>query len=164
MNLQKIKRLIVSESGFTLIELLVVIGVLTVLLSITLVAINPRRQLQQANDTQRRNDVNAILNAIHQYASDNQGTIPSAINATAKTIQSNTAAANTINLCSTLIPTYIADMPIDPTTGTKSPSTALCTDSGTTYSSGYTVATAGGTNRIQVCATGEITSSICVTR
>ncbi|MDP3941896.1 MAG: type II secretion system protein, partial [bacterium] len=54
--------------GFTLIELLVVIGILAVLLAITLIAINPARQFSQANNTKRRSDVNALLNAVHEYA------------------------------------------------------------------------------------------------
>ena len=58
------------KNGFTLIELLVVIGVLSILLVITLVAINPARQFSKANNTARRSDVNSILNAIHQYAAD----------------------------------------------------------------------------------------------
>jgi prepilin-type N-terminal cleavage/methylation domain-containing protein len=52
------------RKGFTLIELVVVIGILAVLLTIVLVAINPARQFKQANDTKRRSDVNAILNAV----------------------------------------------------------------------------------------------------
>jgi prepilin-type N-terminal cleavage/methylation domain-containing protein len=71
-----------SNKGFTLIELVVVIGILVILFAITLAAINPARQFAQARDTQRRNDVNAILNAVHQYAaSENNGVVPSAINA-----------------------------------------------------------------------------------
>ena len=42
------------KQGFTLIELLVVIGILTVLLAIVLIAINPGKQFSQANNTQRR--------------------------------------------------------------------------------------------------------------
>src|SRR3990167_4308182 len=64
-----------AKHGFTLIELLVVIGILTVLLAIVLIAINPAKQFAQANNTQRRSDVNSILNAIHQYAADNKGII-----------------------------------------------------------------------------------------
>ena len=47
------------KKGFTLIELLVVIGILAVLLTIVLIAINPGRQFAQANNTKRRSDVNA---------------------------------------------------------------------------------------------------------
>src|SRR5581483_10664502 len=74
-TLNKIKR----EKGFTLIELLVVIGILAILLAITLIAINPARQFGQANDTKRRSDVNAILNAIGQYTASNTGQLPTEI-------------------------------------------------------------------------------------
>src|SRR3990172_9122661 len=115
------------KQGFTLIELLVVIGVLTVLLAITLVAINPTRQFEQANDTQRRSDVNAILNAIHQYGVDNKGSLPSAIGSTAKVIGSDTAGGQA-DLCADLVPQYLADLPLDPTAGSKAPAGSVCTD------------------------------------
>ena len=54
-------RLLKKQSGFTLIEILVVLGILAIILAIVLVAINPGRQFSQANNTQRRNDVNAVL-------------------------------------------------------------------------------------------------------
>ncbi|MBI2594364.1 type II secretion system protein [Candidatus Curtissbacteria bacterium] len=145
--------------GFTLIELLVVIGILTVLLAIVLVAINPARQFSQANDTQRRSDVNAILNAIHQYAADNKGTLPTDIATTSKVISSTATSA----LCGNLVPKYVADIPIDPTAGTESPAGSVCTDTGATYNSGYSVIK-NADNRITVSATGEITTSISVTR
>src|SRR6266536_4617641 len=68
------------QKGFTLIELLVVIGILAILLAIVLIAINPARQFQQANDTKRRSDVNAILNAVNQYMADNHGALPNTTN------------------------------------------------------------------------------------
>src|SRR6266699_4455993 len=67
------------QKGFTLIELLVVIGILAILLAIVLIAINPARQFAQANDTKRRSDVNAILNAIDQYAADHSGNLQAGI-------------------------------------------------------------------------------------
>lgn len=152
------------NQGFTLIELLVVIGILTVLLAIVLVAINPARQFSQANNTQRRSDVSAILNAIHQYAADNRGTLPSGITSSAKTITSTTGAAN-INLCADLVPTYIADLPLDPSSGTESPDGSLCTDAGATYSTGYTIQVSASGNRITVSApSAELSESITITR
>ena len=149
--------------GFTLIELLVVIGVLTILLAIVLVAINPARQFSQANDTQRRSDVSAILNAIHQYGADNKGTLPTGITTTVKTITSTVGATN-VDLCTALVAKYLADIPIDPTTGTESPANSVCSDVGATYGSGYTVVK-NADNRVTVAATAEIAGvTISVTR
>lgn len=151
------------QKGFTLIELLVVIGILTVLLAITLVAINPQRQFQQANDTKRQSDVNTILNAVMQYAADNKGAIPTGITTTAKTITS-TAGAGNVDLCSDLVPKYIADLPVDPTTGTKTPADSVCADVGAIYGTDYTIVKSATNNRVTVTATPEVVTSISVTR
>src|SRR3989344_4782471 len=65
-----------SQKGFTLIELLLVIGIIAILAAIVIVAINPTRQLGQARNAQRNSDVNTMLNAIWQYAIDNDGSMP----------------------------------------------------------------------------------------
>lgn len=68
-----------SRRGFTLIELLLVIGIIAILASIVIVAINPTKQLGDARNAQRRSDVNTILNAVYQYAIDHNGNLPSGI-------------------------------------------------------------------------------------
>ena len=142
-----------GSGGFTLIELLVVIGVLTTLLAIVLVAINPSRQFSQANNTQRRSDVSAILNAVHQYAADNAGDI------TALSIPStaiNIGSAD-LDICDELVDTYIAEMPADPTAG----SFTSCAD----YDTGYTILSSGSSGRITVAApSAELGDTISVTR
>ncbi len=145
-----------AKRGFTLIELLVVIGVLTILLAIVLIAINPARQFAQANDTQRRSDVNAILNAVHQYAADNKGLLPSGIPTTsALVIGSGVTQAD---ICADVAPTYIAQVPVDPVSGSY-------TDC-TTYDTGdYSIVASGTGGRITVSTTSEVDSStISVTR
>ncbi|MBI1862488.1 type II secretion system protein [Candidatus Microgenomates bacterium] len=148
------------KSGFTLIELLVVIGILAVLLAITLIAINPQRQFQQTNNTKRSSDVNAILNAITQYAVDNRGTLPTGINVTAQTIAAT--AFNT--MCTQLVPQYIAALPVDPLTNNGTPiDSSTCT--GTTWSTNYTVQQVATSNRITVAApSAELSATIEVTR
>jgi type IV pilus assembly protein PilA len=152
-------RHIKSLSGFTLIELLVVIGILAVLLSITLIAINPAKQFAQANNTKRRSDVNAILNAINQYMADNKGSIPPTNITTTDQEISNTAA----NICSVLVPVYIAAFPVDPQTNNGNPiSQSGC---GGVYATNYHVVQSASSNRITVSAPGaELGDTIQVTR
>jgi type IV pilus assembly protein PilA len=156
------------RTGFTLIELVVVMGILAALLAIVLVAINPARQFSQANNTQRRSDVNAILNAVHQYAASNRGALPTGIDTTTRTIcgPTGTLACPTltsVDICASTVPTYVADLPRDPTTGTVT-GTPPCTTA-TDYYTGYTIVRTAAANRITVAApSAELSETINVTR
>lgn len=143
-----------KETGFTLIELLVVIGILAVLLAIVLIAINPGRQFGQANNTKRRSDTSAILNAVGGYAADNKGQVPGGI----PTIPTLAVDAGTI--CSSLVTNYISALPVDPTINNGNAITD-CTGSPTT---GYTVVK-DASNRVTVNAsTTDNGETISVTR
>ena len=145
-----------ERRGFTLIELLVVIGILAVLLAITLIAINPARQFSQANNTKRRSDVNAILNAVGQFAADHKGVLPTGITTTAQTI--GTGAAD---ICSQVVSQYLAALPVDPLTANGTPVTAC----GAAYTTNYTIVQSATDNRITVTApAAELNAVITVTR
>jgi prepilin-type N-terminal cleavage/methylation domain-containing protein len=150
-----------ERRGFTLIELLVVIGILAVLLAITLIAINPARQFSQANDTKRASDVNAILNAIDQYAADNKGALPGTIPTTAAVIGSSTGQ---VDLCASLVTKYLAALPVDPLTNNGTP-VSNCAQVGG-YDTNYTVVKSAADNRITVTApaTEIAATDISVTR
>ena len=150
-----------SQQGFTLIELLVVIGILAVLLAIVLVAINPARQFAQANNTKRSSDINAILNAVHQYMADNRGTPPAGITATASAISE---AGVGQAFCDALVTEYLAALPSDPQGGLAGAPVdeADCATFGDT---GYTIWRSAANNRISVAAPGaELGVTLEVTR
>ena len=138
INLPKFK----NPKGFTLVELLVVIGILAILLAIVLIAVNPARQFAQARNTSRRSDVLTVLNAVNQYFADN-GALPTGISGTATQI-SDTGA----DLCSSLVPTYIAGLPRDPAPSVGGGSVTNCAGA---YTTGYNVASTSA-SRVTVSA------------
>ncbi len=223
-----------NKAGFTLIELLVVIGIMGILLSITLLAINPNKHFKDARNTQRSSNVSEILNAIYEYESSNTGNEPpsithlsstalplgkaavqtatgtsfstpnltysglsgntvtsgnvlvygcsqsgdngtfSVVSGTGTTIVANdpggsgTSATGCtiqtkIDLCSDLTPTYIADLPTDPSTGTVTGGTTPCAGGTTAYDTGYTIATSNGRFTIDA-PSAEDGATISVTR
>lgn len=149
------------KRGFTLIELLVVIGILAILLAITLIAINPARQFQQANDTKRSSDVNAILNAVSQYAADNSGQLPTGIPDTTAGAAVIGNGAGEVDICDDLVTQYIAALPTDPTGAAGGDPVSDCAAS---YSTGYSIVRSTADNRVTVSAVGQITNPITVTR
>ncbi len=138
------------QKGFTLIELLVVIGIVGILLSITLVAINPARQFRLANDAARASAINTFSSAVTQLILDNKGVVPTNMSqlqgATYYSVWSNYNSANVSNafhsLCQYLtgvvslntavgVQSYISKLPVNPGSGFSYTS---CTDMNLGYS------------------------------
>lgn len=119
----------VVTAGFTLIEILIVIGIIAILAAIVLVAVNPAKQFEDANNAQRASNVNAILNAIGQYTVDTKGDLPGTI--PSKANKADIADAG--NLCEDLLPDFIAALPADPDQADQSLDETDCNTKDTGY-------------------------------
>ena len=105
------------KKGFTLVEVLLVIAIIAILASIVILAINPPRNITSANNAQRWSNVNTVLNAIHQYAIDNRGQVPSTITTVSTEIcKTGASCAGLIDLSVlTDQERYVLKIPTDPT-------------------------------------------------
>jgi len=112
------------KKAFTLIELLVVIAIIAVLATVVFVALNPTKRFTDARNSRRYSDVETILTAVHEYAVDNSGSLPTGIATSEKQLGSCTTGGAT--LCSgaadacldlsggTLLGKYLKTIPVDP--------------------------------------------------
>ncbi len=117
-----------NQKGFTLLEILLVVAAIGILAGIVIIAINPSKQLGDTNNAQRQIDTNTIINAIYQYALDNNGSFPASIDSVVGTSQvlgtagtgcdsvcgATTTVAACLDLSDVLVPTYIVGIPTDP--------------------------------------------------
>jgi prepilin-type N-terminal cleavage/methylation domain-containing protein len=122
--------------GFTLLEILLVIALLGILASIVLTAINPARQLAEARNAQRLDDITEINQALEDYFVTNRA-YPTGITGAYQDICPPSGGSGCIDL-SVLVPDYLAIIPISPNAAT-----------GTT---GYTVAINPSNGQISLSA------------
>lgn len=113
-----------KKSGFTLIELLVVIGLLAILTTGLVVAINPLAKLQQARDTKRLVHLRAMANAIEEYYAINR---QYPVTTTWWTMCAGVGAQwpggenkGVDGWIPGLTPNYLKTLPLDPTRGSNS--------------------------------------------
>lgn len=145
-----------ASPGFTLIELLIVIALIAVLAGAVIIALNPARQFANARDSQRWSHVSALAGAITQNITENRGTwtCPSA----GPLPTTSTAMASTgFNICGCLVPSQMAVLPIDPSTGSFTACSAA-------YDTGYEVIRATSTGRVTIAAPDAENATISVTQ
>lgn len=158
--------------AFTLIEILIVIGMIAILAAVVLVAVNPLRQFAQARNSQRTENVSAILNAIGERIVDNKGVFTDSSGACSTALPTTSALdmekTGGYDMRSCLVPTYISELPFDPSTGVNTCEDSACT--GRDYDTKYTVQQNATTLRITVCAPSGAeaavsgSTAICLTR
>lgn len=134
MKTHTFKNSISRTRGFTLIEILLAIGILAILATAVIIAINPARQFAEARNTQRWGDIHAIMNATYQYATGHKGAIPSEILSGSSPYDICLPDASS---CSTMIglpsltenAKYLTAVPVDPS----------CPDECGSNSTGYSI-------------------------
>jgi len=142
-----------SKKGFTLLEILLVVGIIAILAGITIVAINPSKQLAQVRNTERKSDLKQIANAITQFYIDHSyyptsltGDLTEICDTGASSSPSGITCTNMIDL-SELVPTYLTAIPKDPSATT-------------TNHAGYSVVKTG--NQIGLSAPAELGQTITI--
>jgi prepilin-type N-terminal cleavage/methylation domain-containing protein len=162
--------------GFTLIEILVVIGMLAILSTVVLIAVNPLRQFAQARNTERENDVAAVLNAVSERIADNGGTfaVPGDTSGCSGTIPSTSTdvgdGTSQFDLRPCVVSTYISELPKDPASGVNTCTSTNCDGTGESYDLNYFIQQDPATRRITICAPNAAetalpgSTSFCLTR
>lgn len=146
-----------KKKGFTLIEILVVIGIIGILATVVLVAVNPSRQFKQARDSQRIANVNTILNAIGQNMADHAGVLHCGDGGRDIPNTPTEMRSTEFDVADCLVPDYLPKLPYDPYPGRGYYTTE------DDYATSYHIAkdTEG---RVSISAGGEIQTDIVVTR
>ena len=106
-----------KTQGFTLLEILLVVAAIGILAGIVILAINPNKQLGETRNAQRQSDVTTILNAVYQYALDNDGSLPSSVTTTSTEICTTGGTCTGLVDLSVLTASeeYLTEIPTDPT-------------------------------------------------
>ncbi len=108
-----------KEAGFTLLELLIVIGIIAILATVVILAINPGRQFAQARNADRWSSVNTYSSLIYQLVVDQGGTFPT-LPATATqvcktgTLEATCTSGGLLNLSVLVSGGYTTALDVDP--------------------------------------------------
>ena len=152
------KQKISANSGFTLVEMLVVLGLIALLSSIVLIAVNPSRQFKLGRDSERSAHLTALLNAIGQDMAENKGQFMCGTSTKALPTVSTqiSSTVGDFDLASCIVPLYLANMPYDP----NGSSTYFTTTSN--YRTGYSIMQDANAH-ITLTAPSELDSSKPIT-
>ncbi|EKE05389.1 MAG: hypothetical protein ACD_19C00322G0002 [uncultured bacterium] len=145
-----------NQKGFTLIEILLTMSIIAILFAVVVFVINPQLRFEEARNSERNIEISTILNAVHQYRLDNNGTLPASITQTPTEI-CKTGAVSCVGLIDLSVLTtneeYLIEIPIDPN--------GVCNSNGVCYE----ISKTGNSGRITVTAPdAETSSTISISR
>lgn len=111
------------QRGLTLLEILMTIALISIILSVTIIALNPNRQLGQSRDAVRVVDTEKIYEAVQRFAVDT-GRYPANVRNLANGTEVEVcvegvpepvcASNGLLYLENDLVPGYLSTIPIDP--------------------------------------------------
>ncbi len=106
------------QHGFTLIEIMMVIAIIAMLVSVVLVALNPSKQIANAQDKSRLNDVDKLRKAMSQYQIDfgvlpQDASWPSIAETPKPVCAPGKVNAACVNLDAQLVTAYLTSIPHD---------------------------------------------------
>lgn len=120
-------------------------GIIALLATVVIVAINPARQFAQARNSQRTSNVHAILNAVGQNIADHRGVFECSAGEI-PTVPTGMKSGGGYDIAPCIVPLYLPLLPFDP----SAPTAHHTSDAD--YDTGYTIVRDVATNRIKVAA------------
>lgn len=84
----------INNKGLTFIELLIVISIIAILAVIIFVMVNPLQRFRDARNSQRWQDITAVVKAIRVYEVSNKGIIPSGIDTKWRMLGTDSSGCN----------------------------------------------------------------------
>jgi prepilin-type N-terminal cleavage/methylation domain-containing protein len=134
-----------KQAGFTMPELIVAIVLLIGALIGAAFVLRVDPQMAAQDNAQRRIDLAAMARGLHAYQHAHSGALPDGI------LDKPVVIGNIdgeLDLCAELVPAYMGDLPLDPTTGAKASNDTTtivnkdgqpCSASNMRYSTAYTI-------------------------
>lgn len=148
-----------TKKGFTFVELIIVISLISIIMAVLIIVINPAQHFARARNAERFSEISIILTAIQQNIADNRGTFNCSSGPLPTSTTKMASSSPNYNIAACLVPTYLPDLPVDPSaTGARWISVS-------DYDTGYNIWQSSTTGRITVEApAAELGKTISFTR
>lgn len=149
-----------NQQGFTIPELLAAMVVMLALCIGSYYLLHPTDYGPEQRDAKRRTAVAQLADALVGYYAAN-GQLPSAVVAQKKIISSDKKTGS--NICADLVPTYMKDLPFDPTLNVKSVK-GTCAAKNQQYVTSYLISRTEDGKRFTISAPLHEGAPITITR